>query len=268
MFDYLFFIAALAIPFFIGGLKTYRKGLVTGLMISLLYWGKILPILMIVPLGAAACIYFTAHQSKETKEAVLHVKNPALPMLAVFVVCMAIFCAFEDSFALYGSYVGLRSQTLLLSRDLDKVSFLIGPIIFGNWCDRKGPFSAAIFLTFLAEISVWCAANTQNFTSLFITGSLLVHLCTSGFFVVLPVIVHTLFGKSHFYRMYPAMALIAATAWVSSRLLYLRSWSPSTNPGSFLISLTLLTIVSAFFIYVAWRRRLSLVTEDHLQKTS
>ena len=68
--------------------------------------------------------------------------------------------------------------------------------------------------------------------------------------------------------MYPAMALIAATAWVSSRLLYLRSWSPSTNPGSFLISLTLLTIVSAFFIYVAWRRRLSLVTEDHLQKTS
>lgn len=268
MFDYLLFITALAIPFFIGNIKTYRKGLVTGLFLSLLYWGKIVPILILVPLGSVLCVYFSAHRSKEIKEDAIYVKNSSLPMLAVFVISMAIFCAFEDTFALYGSYLGLSSQTLSLSNSLDKIAFIVGPIIFGNWCDRKGPFSAAIFLTLLAEISVWCAANGQNWASLFIIGSSLVHVCTSGFFVVLPIVVHTLFGETHFSRVYPAIALVTAASWVGSRLLYLHSWSPSNNPGSFLISLTLLTIVSAFFIYVAWRRRLSLVSEDNLQKTS
>ena len=74
--------------------------------------------------------------------------------------------------------------------------------------------------------------------------------------------------RNHFSRVYPVITLVTAASWVGSRLLYLHNWSPSNNPGSFLISLTLLTIVSAFFIYVAWRRRLSLVSEDNLQKTS
>ena len=212
MFDYLFFIAALAIPFLISNIKTYRKGLVTGLFLSLLYWGKIVPILILVPLGSVLCVYLSARQSKEIKEDAIYVKNSSLPMLAVFVISMAIFCAFEDTFALYGSYLGLSSQTLSLSSSLDKIAFIIGPILFGNWCDRKGPFSAAIFLTFLAEISVWCAANGQNWASLFVIGSSLVHVCTSGFFVVLPIVVHTLFGENHFSRVYPVITLVTAAS--------------------------------------------------------
>lgn len=268
MFDYLLFIAVLAVPFFISNIKTYRKGLVTGLFVSLLYWGKVLPILVLVPLGAALCIYITPSQAKGQKENVLYIKNPSFPMLAVFVVSMAIFCAFEDAFTLYGNYIGLGRQSLSLSANLDIIALLLGPVFFGNWCDHKGPFSAAICLTLLAEISVWCAANGENWTGVFIVGSFLVHLCTSGFFAVLPIVIHILFGKSRFTRSYPVMALLAAASWISSRLLYLHSWSPSDNPGNFLISLTLLTIVSAFFIYFAWRHRLSLVNQDQLQKTS
>ena len=268
MFDYLLFIAVLAVPFLINGVKTYRKGLVTGLFISLLYWGKILPVLALIPLSSLLYIFFSGRRTAQPKEPIVSVKNPSLPMLAVFIVSMAIFCAFEDSFALYGSYIGINSQSLGLSHSLDQIAFLTGPVLFGNWCDRKGPFSAAIFLTLLSEISVWCAANGQVGAGLFMTGSFLVHLCTSGFFVVLPVVVYTIFGESRFSRAYPAAALTAAAAWVTSRLLYIHSWSASYNPGSFLISLILLTILSALFIFLAWKRRLSLVGQDQLQKTS
>ncbi len=79
MFDYLFFIAALAIPFLISNIKTYRKGLVTGLFLSLLYWGKIVPILILVPLGSVLCVYLSARQSKEIKEDAIYVKILLFP---------------------------------------------------------------------------------------------------------------------------------------------------------------------------------------------
>lgn len=267
MFDYSLFIAVLLIPFFISGIKTYRKGLVTGLFISLLYWGKITPALSLISLGSVLCIFFSGRKNQQKEEVIPYVKNPGLPMLWVFIISMTIFCAFENSFALYGNYLGISSEILQFSGSLDIFAFLAGPVILGSWCDRKGPFGAAIFLTLLSEISVWCAANAEVGTTLFVLGCFFVHFCSAGFFVVLPVLVYTFFGKVHFARLYPAVALVTAVVWIGARLLYLHLWSASYNPGSFLISLSLLTILSAFFLVVAWKKRFTLVAEK-LQKTS
>lgn len=264
MFDYLLILALLLLPVLISKMKTSRKGLVIGLFVSLFFWGRLNPLLSFIPAGAAIVIFLSDRPKRIPKEDRIHIKRPSLPMFVVFLTSMTIFTAFGDSFINYGQYLNLSRDTLFASEQWDNLACLLGPLLLGNWCDRKGPFGAAIFLTLLSEVSVWMAGNAETSNTLFIVGSFSVHLCISGFFVLMPVITSVFFGENHFLHTYPAIALFTAAIWTGTRLLYLHNWQTNYNPGSLLISLLLLTIVSAIFIFIAWRRRFVLVKNDPL----
>lgn len=258
--------ALLAIPILIHRIDTRRKGLVTGMFLSLFFWGNLTPALSLVPLGAALFLFWENRPNLSAVRQVPFVKNPALPMFVVFLLSMTIFCAFGTAFSDYGSYIGVSPEYLSIGEQLKAAACLIGPLLTGSRCDRKGPFSTAILLTLLAELSVFITSSGNTHQALFLTGTFIVHICISGFFVLMPVIASAFFGETLFYRMYPFIALTAALAWTAARLLYLNGWVSAYNPGDFLIGLLFLTVLSATFICIAWKRRFVLLSQHGVQK--
>ncbi len=265
MTDYLFTLGLLALPLLIYRIRTVRRGLVTGLFLSLCFWGQADIFLLSVPLSTSIFLYFYAKKDNKTgseklsEKNQLYVLNPSVSMLALFAAAMIIFCAFGDAFYHYGTYLMLNEKALLVSKRLSFSASLLGPLIAGNWCDKKGPFSAAIGLTLTAEFSVLLASAGDASLLLFVLGSFLVSLCISGFFVLLPLIASAFFGAANFLRFYPIICVFAAVFWSIARYQYTNRWADSANPAGFLLSLILLTFISACFIYTAWKRRFVLV---------
>lgn len=266
MTDYLFTLGLLSVPLLICRIRTGRRGLVTGLFLSLCYFGKADILLLAVPLSAAAFLYFNEKKEsgpeieKFSEKGQIYVLNPSVSMLALFAAAMIIFCAFSDAFYHYGAYLMINEKVLLISRQLSFSACLLGPLAAGSWCDRKGPFSAAIGLTLASEFSVLLASAGEASLLLFVLGSFLMSMCISGFFVLLPLIASAYFGTANFRRFYPVICIFAAVFWSIARYQYTNRWSASANPGGFLLSLVLLTFISACFIYTAWKRRFVLVS--------
>lgn len=180
-------------------------------------------------------------------------------MLVVFLFSMAVFCAFADAYYNYGSFLRLDPAALTFSRRLSFAAYLLGPLIFGNLCDKKGPFGAGVFLALLAELSVLLAGNGHYSLLLFVMGSFIMQLCISGFFVLMPLLSAAFFGTSQFLRLYPAIAFSTGIFWAFAKYMYQHRWSASSNPGDFLLSLLFLIMISALFVYMAWKRRFVLV---------
>ena len=266
MTDYLFTLGLLAVPLFICRLRTGRRGLVTGLFLSLCFWGQADILLFAVPFSAAALLCLKEKKENGTEndrlseKKQLYVLNPSVSMLALFAAAMIIFCAFGDAFYHYGAYLMLNEKVLTVSRQLSFSACLLGPLAAGSWCDRKGPFSAAIALTLAAEFSVLLASAGDASLLFYVLGSFLVSLCISGFFVLLPLIASAYFGAANFHRFYPIICGFAAVFWSIARYQYTSKWAVSANPGGFLLSLIFLTFISACFIYTAWKRRFVLVS--------
>lgn len=249
----------IAVPILLSSVKAYRKGLITGLFVSLIFLGSGELLLLLVPLAAAVCMFYTAKKSEGEDSGGLYVKNPAASMLTVFLLSMIIFCAGSDAFFHYGQYLRLADDVLLLTGQVAPIGAFIGPILVGNWCDRKGPFSATIFLTLLSALSVSLAGCGDQSTVLFILGNFLVYLSTSGFFVLMPLVSEAFFGKTNFFRFYIPIAVNAVLLWAGARYVYNAGGSALGNPGEFLLSLMFLVLLSAFFAVIAWKRRFVLV---------
>ena len=258
MLDFVLVLALLFIPFLIHHIDTQRKGLITGLFLSLFFWGKISPVLPLVPFS---CALFLFRQKRPAlpQKARFRPMNPALPMFLFFLLSMVVFCALSLSFYSYGSYVGIDTHTLRLGEQWGNLALLIGPVWIGNRCDRRGPFHSAILLTLAAELSVWIAAAGSAHPFLFIAGAFCVHLCISGFFALMPVITAVFLGESAFYRAYPLLASLAAGMWIAVRLLYVNRLADACQPGNFLISLLFFAVLSAAAVSFSWKRRFVLL---------
>lgn len=259
MADYFFTLGLLAAPILICRTRTCRPGLVTGLFISLFFWAKAVPLLLLIPLSAAFYLCFAAGKQPPGEKNQPYVLNPSLPMLILFMTAMIVFCAFGDAFYRYGDYLMLDQGALTLSRQLSFIALLLGPLIVGNWCDRKGSFPAAVRLAFLAEISVLLASAGGLSLFLFVCGGFLISLSISGFFVLMPRIAAAYMGEANFLRFYPFIAAVSGLFWAIARYQYSTRWVFSANPSGFLLSLSLLTFIAACFVYTAWKRRFVLV---------
>ena len=262
MLNFFLTFALLSIPMLVHHIDARRKDLVIGLFLSLFFLGSAEPILCIVPFAAALFLFLNNLPRLAAVRSSLLVKNPAMPMFVVFLLSMTIFCALGVSFFNYGSFIGIDGEVIVLGEHWGNLALVLGPIWTGNRCDKKGPFSTAVLLTLLSELSVWIAVSGENHQFLFVVGSFAVHLCISGFFTLMPIISAVFFGDIRFYRRYPLIALSAAVTWTAVRTLYLNRWADTYNPGNFLISLLILTVISAIFVFVSWKRRFVVLPGD------
>lgn len=252
----------LAIPIFLSGMPVNRKGLITGLFVSLYFLGRFNPLLSLVPFGCAIYLFLLTKRSLISRKPPIRFKNPALPMFMVFLLTMGIFCAFGESITGYGQILNLPAAILDSGKSAVNLACLAGPVVFGSWCDKKGPFFAAVLLTLLSETSVLLASSGQITHAFFILGMFLTYFCISGFFVLMPMLSSVFFGQMAFGRVYPLLALLLAVLWQMFPPVGSRNWNAFYQSGDFLASLLFLSILSALFLYLSWRKRLALVTDN------
>ena len=155
----------------------------------------------------------------------------------------------------------------MLGEHWGNLALVLGPIWTGNRCDKKGPFSTAVLLTLLSELSVWIAVSGEK-PSVSVCRRI---ICCSPMYLrfLHPHAdnLRSLFGDIRFYRRYPLIALSAAVTWTAVRTLYLNRWADAYNPGNFLISLLILTVISAIFVFVSWKRRFVVLPGDLNRKS-
>lgn len=259
MYSIFLIIGLFALPLLIFRVKTYCRGLMTGLFISLFFWGNLNPLLCTVSLSAALYLNFAErHENPEQKES-LYVLNPSFPMLVFFMTAVTCILSLHRVVFEYGSYLMLDKDILSVCRSLAFPAWLTGSLLCGLYCDKKGPYRIAALLTLLTETAVLLSSFGARIPAFFIAGSLLLELCLSAFFVLMPLLAYGFLGKDNFFRLYPLMCLFCLA------LLYILRYGQtkidtSVNPAALLLTLTLLAFIAACFLYMFWKKRLVLVS--------
>lgn len=255
----IFFAAGLfALPLLIFRVKTCRRGLLTGLFISLFFWGNLNPLLCTVSLSAALYLYFSEGRRNPVQKEKLYVLNPSFPMLVFFMTAVTCIFSLHQVMFEYGAYLTLDERILSICRTLTFPAWLTGSILCGLYCDKKGIYRIAATLTLLTEAAVLLASFGAQIPALFITGSILLELCVSAFFVLIPLLTYGFLGKYNFFRLYPLMCLFCLI--LLSILRYgQRKIDTSVNPAAPLLTLTLLAFTAACFLYTVWKKRFVIV---------
>lgn len=237
-------------------------GTFTGLFISLLCWGSLNALLCLVPFSVMLYLYFRFREPSKLPEKTphLYVRNPSHRTFTVFVAVMMVFFSFEDSLSAYGSFIRLPEDIFRLSLPLSFLALFAGPVITGLWCDKKGPFGTAIFLTLLSQLSLWFIGIGQEHPVYFLIGSALMSFSRSGFLVLLPMLFYALIGERHFLRLYPMTILTAVISQVTAGYISAHSVALWENPGNLLLTLIFLPLFAVFAIFTAWQHRFVLVT--------
>ncbi len=257
---YSFFFAAglFALPLLIFRVKTCRRGLLTGLFISLFFWGNLNPLLCTVSLSAALYLYFSEGRRNPVQKEKLYVLNPSFPMLVFFMTAVTCIFSLHQVMFEYGAYLTLDERILSICRALTFPAWLTGSLLCGLYCDKKGPYRTATALTLLTEAAVLLASFGAQIPAFFITGFLLLELCVSAFFVLIPLLTYGFLGKYNFFRLYPLMCLFCLI--LLSILRYgQRKIDTSVNPAAPLLTLTLLAFTAACFLYTVWKKRFVIV---------
>lgn len=251
-----------AIPLLLSGVAQKHKGLITGLFIALYLLSRVHPLLSLVPLSCAAYLFMVTKHRIPKGKVRRKFRNPALPLFMVFLLTMGIFCAFGESVVGYGQTLRLPPRILSAGNSAVALACLIGPVAIGNRCDKKGPFFVAVLLTMLNAISVLLTAGGRMAHTFFILSMFSTYFCISGFFVLMPLLASVFFGEQAFRRIYPALALLLALLWQMFPPAERRNWNDFYQSGEFLVSLLCLSVFSAIFLYLSWKKRLSLITES------
>ncbi len=257
---YSFFFAAglFALPLMIFRVITCRRGILTGLFISLFFWGNLNPLLCTVSLSAALYLYFSEGRRNPVQKEKLYVLNPSFPMLVFFMTAVTCIFSLHQVMFEYGAYLTLDERILSICRALTFPAWLTGSLLCGLYCDKKGPYRTATALTLLTEAAVLLASFGAQIPAFFITGFLLLELCVSAFFVLIPLLTYGFLGKYNFFRLYPLMCLFCLI--LLSILRYgQRKIDTSVNPAAPLLTLTLLAFTAACFLYTVWKKRFVIV---------
>lgn len=256
--------ALLLIPLLTSVIETDQRGLLTGLFISLYFLSALHPVLSLVPLAAAVTVFFLRRPSAVQLSDCVIIKSPAIPFFMVFFVTMLIFCALSGSIFQYGAYLRADAAVLQRSKQLAGLAVLAGPLVFGRLCDRRGPLRAAILLALTAELSVLLITASSHFAACFYIGAFLLSMSASGLFITAPLAAAAFLGQPQFLLTYPFLLPPALLAYGVSRQLSEQS-GVASDPGDFMITLLLLSCLSAFFLRLSWKRRLTLVTARRIR---
>ena len=263
--NYIFTLLALIQPILTKSIPTDRKGLITGLFLSLLFAGKSTPYFVIVPMTVPAIIswwihenrpgnrHLTAGTSDRPAVTIRLSPGPALPLYIVFLCALVIMTAMSSS------------ATLFLDSPLSLVFGAFGAVVFGIICDSKNSFIGALYLIFLQEVSVCITAAAASAYS-FRIAACLSAFCIGGLFTVLPMISHIFWRYRGGIKTYLIEITVVFALWVLISVACSRAAGRLITSNDFLTALLLLSALAITFLYVSWKRRLFIVTRRRIRR--
>ncbi|MGN0734116.1 MAG: hypothetical protein ACI4LC_08080 [Emergencia sp.] len=265
--NYIFTLLALILPILTKSIPTDRKGLITGLFLSLLFVGKSTPYLVIVPVAVPAIILWRTHENRPVGNmhltaaasdrpaaAVRLSPGPALPLYIVFLCALVIMTAMSSS------------ATLFLDSPLSLLFGACGAVVFGIICDAKNSFIGALYLIFLQEVSVCITAAAASAYS-FRIAACLSAFCIGGLFTVLPMISHIFWRYRGDIKTYLIEITVVFALWVLISVACSRAAGRLLASNDFLTALLLLSALAITFLYVSWKRRLFIVTRRRIRRS-
>lgn len=272
--NYFFIFLALILPIMTGFIKTGKKGLLTGLFLSLLFVSKSSPYLFIVPVSVPLIILWQSRSryslpspvSANTDEGSGIAQTgdsdssqipparalprfsmgPAFYHYILFTLILVILTAMNS-----GAVPYFNSSLVIISG-------AAGAIVFGLICDEKGPYIGALYLIFLQEVSVCIAAARVTAYSYTVAYGLTA-FCTGGFFTVLPIISDIFRNHRPGIQACFLEIPVILSVWVLVDSLCRRAKVSLLTSGDFLTGLLILAALAITFLYASWKKRLFLV---------
>lgn len=249
-------------PFLISSKETNHPGLYTGLWVSLFFWGRIHALFSILIFTISVIYYIfqlkmsPVNQTEPFTSAGFWVPRPGARPLTAFLSILIIFCAFGDVCQDYGMFLNLDTAMQNIALFLGFAGSLAGPILFGFFSDKKGPFSAFIILLFLGITGIGCTSLSFVAPYLLAVGSFLMQAVIAGTFSLMPLLLLRFYGRPQISFVLPFLLLFLAGLWAASLRFYRVAEALSQD---YLLTMVFLLLMATLLIHKAWRQRLTIL---------
>ena len=246
-------------PFLISQREIPRPGLHTGLWFSLFFWGRVHAMFSILTFGVSLVYYVVL--SKDRRPAPVpssHLWVPrsgARPLTGCLAVVM-IFCAFGNVCTDYGAALQLAPLLQEAALLLGFAGSLTGPVLFGFFSDKTGPFAAFMMLLGFGLGAVLFTAISPDFPYLFPFSSLLMQTVIGGVFTLMPQLLLRFYGRPQLNLVLPFLLLFLAGLWTAASKFYSGA---DALPQDYLQAMVFLLIMALPLAKKAWRRRLGVL---------
>lgn len=254
MFKLYFLIELLIMPVFLYNRNTFRKGLLLGCFTALLFAGQSHPLLTLVPVIAALSLSCANKKDFNTKHNITN-GNSSLPFFILFVFTIGL-CYFCYKNTIYGHTGQNNDYIALYKQFIYFIAVISGPLLTGIWCDRQGPFAAAVFLCLSYVITIWITIISSIYNELSLGALFFADFNISGLFTIIPITAETCLGKKGFFQTHIMLSVSLLIAFEVSLILFKETIFQYLSYESFLILLLLLSGLALIFLYYAWKHRI------------
>lgn len=254
MFKLYFLIELLIMPVFLYNGNTFHKGLLLGCFTALLFAGQFHPLLTLVPVIAALSLSCANKKDFKMKHNIAN-GNSSLPFFILFVFTIGL-CYFCYKNTIYGHMEQNNDYITLYSQFIYPFAVFSGPLLTGLWCDRQGPFAAAVFLCLSYVITIWMTINSSIYNELCLGTLFFADFNFSGLFTILPVTAETCLGKKVFFQTHIKLSFSLLISFALSLIFFKEENFQYLSYESFLILLLLLSGLALIFLYYAWKHRI------------
>ncbi len=259
MFKLYFFIELLIMPFFLYNGNTFRKGLLLGCFMALLFAGQSHPLLSLVPVIAAMGLS-CAKEKKINPRHIASNGNSALPFFIIFVFIISL-CYFCYKSTIYGYTEQSHYTTIQYKHTFYPLAVFSGPLLVGIWCDRRGPFAAAVFLCLSYATTIWLTINSAIYKELFFVAIFLSDFSLAGLFTIIPLISETCLGKNGELQTLIKLSFVLLGSYTLSFFFSQNEVPDPLSYDTFYITLLFLSGFALIFLYYAWKRRIIVVKD-------
>ena len=266
MLQFLLTLMLFIMPFLLAQKDSPHLGLHTGLWVSLFFWGRLHPFFSILIFTVSVFYYIVVQRNESAWSSLPGLENLTwshvwIPRsrtrpLTAFLAVLIIFCAFGNVCADYGAALNLNPLIQESALFLGFAGSLTGPILFGACSDKKGPFSAFMWLLLVGLGALAFIALSPDFPYFFPLGSLLIQVVICGVFTLMPQLLLRFYGKPQLHFVLPFLLLFLAGLWSGALFFY---HGADALPQDYLLSMVFLLVMALPLARKAWRRRLGVL---------
>lgn len=246
-------------PFLLSQKEISHPGLHTGLWISLFFWGRIHAMFSIIIFGVSVIFYAIQTKGsspKQTSFSATWIPRSGSRPLTGFLAVLMIFCAFGNVCRDYGAALELSPIVQQSAIVLGFAGSLSGPVVFGIFSDRNGPFSAFMMLLFIGLAGVGFTALSVDHPDCFPIGSLLIQSVIGGVFTLMPQLLLRFYGRPQLSYVLPFLLLFLSGLWAAALGFYTGA---DALPQDYLLSMVFLLVMAAPLAVHSWKRRFTVL---------
>lgn len=258
----------LSILFFIREKTSSFHGLFLSGSVSLFFLCKGIPVLILIPVMFSIVGHIKLNTREKTKssfrsmDAFSHIaKKPATIWLIFFLSSMSVFSSFYSLIDLYGIQIGVSLKHTNIVAIVRILGTVIGPLLTGLLSDQKGTLVASIFLTICGETSIWLLTMPASHLYLYYIGNLTFGITFASFFIIIPKLLLLFFNPNSFRKTFIFFSPVIIGSWVIGFLVFHLFSSNILIISCFLIAILIISMMAAFFIFMAWQKRFVLVID-------